>query len=218
MAVLTSMQLTAPITANQTLFQVQNVTTPAGAVGLPSIGPFGFGTIQLPLQVDSEIMYLVAQPSSGFLQVRARGAEGTLAVAHDALSNCYTGYSTDFNTIPAANWTFQDFNQAGAFSIGSTTYTVGTLPLGNTTFNINATSAAAITLLAPLLSQNGLVLTFTANTASAHTVTATGLIHDGSGTLRNTATFSGQIGAVVQFSIQNGFYNVVGTPVGIVFS
>jgi hypothetical protein len=218
MAVLTSMQLTSAITANQTTFQVQNVVTPTGAPGLPSVGPFGFGTIQLPLLIDSEVMYLVAQLSPGFLQVRTRGAEGTLAIGHDALSNCYTGYSTDFNTVPASNWTFQDFNQPGTFSIGSTTYTVGALPLGNTTFNINATSAAAITLPAPLLSQNGLVLTFTANTGSAHTISATGLIHDGSGTLRNTATFSGQIGAMVAFIVENGFYNVFGTPIGITFS
>ena len=89
MPALASTQLSAAITANQTIFGIGTVTTPTGSVGFPPVGVYA--NPQQPLMIDGEIMYLVIQNPAGTLQVRSRGAEGTVASAHDILANVYTG-------------------------------------------------------------------------------------------------------------------------------
>ena len=204
---LASAQLVSAITSGQTVFNIQNAVVPTGAVGFPAVGVYS--TPQLPVLIDSEVMYAVVQNPSGTLQVRSRGAEGTQAQPHDALANIYVGTGTDYGAQPAGNTRFIDANLPTVVSIGSLVYTVTIIP-GDTTFNINAGSAAAITLGAPLLSMNGTIYTFLSNTALAHVITATALINNGlSGSPWTTATFPAQIGGSLILMAANGVWNVL---------
>jgi hypothetical protein len=213
MAPLASAQLSAAITPNQLSFAIQSGVTPTGAVGFPPVGTFP--QVQLPLQIDSEIMYVVNQPSSGLLVVRSRGAEGTIASSHDFLTPVYIGASTDFGPNPPAISGFIDITNAYPINIGSLTYTVA-LPSSDTIYNINAVAAAAITLPTPLGSQNGLVIKFTANTGSAHVITCTSGIQSGVSTQpKSTITFGGIIGAGCELVAENGFWNVPVTANGV---
>ena len=201
---LASAQLVSFITSGQTVFNIQNVVVPTGAVGFPAVGVYS--NPQLPVLIDSEVMYAVLQNPSGTLQVRSRGAEGTQAQPHDALANIYVGTGTDYGAQPAGNSGFFDANLPTVVSIGSLVYTVTIIP-GDTTFNINAGSAAAITLGAPLLSMNGTIYTFLSNTALAHVITATSLILSGSGAQpKTTLTFPAIAGAGVTLVAENGFW------------
>jgi hypothetical protein len=208
MATLTSAQLTAAITANQVTFGIQNVTTPVGSPGFPAVGIIA--TPQLPIVIDQEVMWCVQQPVSGTILVRGRGAEGTTAQPHDALSNVYIGTAFDMGAPSVGAFGFFDPNLPYVLSIGSATYTVNFNVPGNLTFNINTTGgAAAITLPAPLLSMNGTTYTFTSNTANGHVITATNLIQSGQGTQpHSTITFAAIIGAGLILTAENGFWNV----------
>ena len=209
MPALTSATLVAPITANQTTFAIQGLTVPTGSVGFPAVGVYAIP--QQPILIDSEIMYLVIQSSSGYLTVRSRGAEGTQAMAHDALANVFTGLPLDFGTPPAGAPGFFDPNLPAVVTIGSATYTVG-IALGDTTFIINTVGAAAITLPAPLASMNGTIYSFTSNAASAHVITATNLINSGTGTQpKSTITFGATLGAGVELQATNGLWNIYGS-------
>ncbi len=213
MAPLATAQLSSAITANQLSFAIQSAVTPTGAVGFPPVGTFP--QIQLPMQMDSEIVYVVNQPSSGLLVVRSRGAEGTIASAHDFLTPVYIGNATDFGPNPPAISGFIDITNAYPINIGSLVYTVA-LPSSDTVYNINAVAAAAIVLPTPLGSQNGLVIKFTANTASAHVITCTSGIQSGvGGQPKSTITFGGIIGAGVELVAENQFWNVVVAANGV---
>ncbi len=206
---LASAQLVSAITPGQTVFNFQTVVLPTGAVGFPAVGVYA--NPQLPLMIDSEVMYVVLQNPSGTLQVRSRGAEGTLASAHDALANIYIGTATDYGQNPVGNSGYFDANLPTVVSIGSLVYTVTIIP-GDTTFNINAGSAAAITLPAPLLSMNGTIYTFLSNTALAHVITATSLIISGSGAQpKSTLTFPAVAGAGVTLIAENGLWLASGS-------
>ena len=210
---ITSAQLAAAITAGQLTFNVQNVS----GSGLPAVGalPLPYGN---PVLIDSEIMYAVAQPVTNTITVRTRGSDGTSAVPHDILANLYTSNLTgDFPLPYAGSMITMDISQDNVQSIG-TSETITPSPVGNTVYNINATAAAAIVLAVPSLASNGVFLAFTANTSAAHTITCTGLIQDGSGIVRSTATMNGTKGAAVRFVIENGFYNVDGAPQGVTFT
>jgi hypothetical protein len=210
MPALASTQLTSAITANQTVFGISTITTPTGSVGFPPVGVYA--NPQQPVMIDGEIMYLVIQNPAGTLQVRSRGAEGTVASAHDILANVYTGTPTDFGPSSIGVSGFFDPNQDGIISIGTTsTYTVVPASgIGNQTYNINTTpTAAAITLPAPLLSQNGTRLTFISTTAIAHVITATSLFQTGVGAQpKSTATFAAIVGAGFTVVAENGFWTV----------
>ena len=206
MAAPASAQLVSAITANQTVFGIQNIVTPAGSVGFPAVGVYA--NPQQPLLIDSELMYIVLQPVAGTLQVRSRGAEGTLAGAHDALANIATGLATDFGPNPAGSFTFLDSSDDPAIALGTTPQTL-VLPTGNTNYNINTATAGTFTLSAPLASQNGLVIAFTSNTPNAHVLSAPSLFMDGTGTLpHSTCTFPSKQGVTVTLMAENGFWNV----------
>jgi hypothetical protein len=77
------------------------------------------------------------------------------------------------------------------------TYTAdGAIALASEIAILSKTSAAAMTLAAPLKSQDGQELTVTAGTAYAHVVTATNLIEDGvTGGAKDTITLGAFVGA-----------------------
>lgn len=69
---------------------------------------------------------------------------------------------------------------------------------------LSKTSAAAMTLAAPTLAQNGREITIIAGTAFAHVVTATGLLDDGViGGSKNTVTLGAFVGSAVTLMAYN---------------
>ncbi len=214
MAPLSSGQLVSIVTPNQTIISLQNLVTPAGAVGFPAVGIFP--QIQQPMQMDSEIVYIVNQPIAGTFVIRSRGAEGTIASQHDALTPVYTGFSTDFGPNPPTISGFIDITNAYPVNIGSVVYTV-VVPSSDTIYNINAGTAAAILLPQPLGSANGLVIKFVAQSTSAHVITCTSGIQSGvGGQPKSTITFGGAVlGAGCELVAENGFWTVPVTANGV---
>lgn len=89
----------------------------------------------------------------------------------------------------------------------------GIIPTGAGVAVITKATAAAMTLGAPTVAQDGDLLIITSETAAAHTVTATTLLANGlSGTPWTTATFAAQIGATLTLMAANGLWNVIAQP------
>jgi hypothetical protein len=75
-------------------------------------------------------------------------------------------------------------------------------------------SLAAMTLAAPTVAQNGLLLTVTSATAFAHTITATALIDNGvTGGSKTTATFAAFAGASITLMAYAGKWHVISANV-----
>ncbi len=203
MAPLASSSLVAAITANQTIINIGAVTTPSGSAGFPAVGTFPL--IQQPMQMDSEIVYIVNQPVAGTIVVRSRGAEGTIASAHDALTPVYTGFGNDFGPNPPAISGFIDITNAYPINIGSVVYTV-VVPSSDT-----------ILLPQPLGSANALVIKFVAGTTAAHVITCTnGILSGVGGQPKSTITFAGAVlGAGCELVAENGFWTVPVTANGV---
>jgi hypothetical protein len=71
-------------------------------------------------------------------------------------------------------------------------------------------SLAAMTLDAPTVAQDGMLLTVTSSTAFAHTITATSLIDDGvTGGSKTTATFAAFAGASIVLMAYNGKWHTI---------
>ncbi len=209
-------QLGAAITSSQLTFPIINLT----GVLAPPVGgvPLSYG---YPMQIDSEMVFIVSQPVAGTVVVRGRGSDGTVAVGHDILANVYTSPSpADFPAPFAGTQTTIDPTEDLLLSVGQDG--VIALPpsiIKNAIININKGSAAALTLTAPSLASNGLQVTITSQTAFAHVVTATGLFADGtSGSPHTTATFTGQKGASIFLVAENGLWNVASAPQNVTIS
>jgi hypothetical protein len=86
-----------------------------------------------------------------------------------------------------------------------TAYAVnGALALTPGTATLTKAGVAAMTLAAPTVAQEGLILTVVSQTANAHTITATGLLDDGvTGGSKTTATFAAFAGAAVTLMASN---------------
>ena len=199
---LQSTTLTAAITASQVQFGVTAAPSSVPAVGA---GPLSVG---VPMLIDSEFMYVVSQPFTNVVQVRGRGSDGTAASAHDILANVYvSAIPGDFAGPAPQQFTTVPLDADNVISIGQDA-TI-TVPAFNTVYNINKATAAAITLAAPSLAANGVLVQFTSQTAAAHVITATTLLADGSsGSPKSTATFVAAKGATVSFVAENGLWNV----------
>lgn len=200
----TTANLAAAITATQTTFGLSSVS----GSGLPTVGalPLPMGN---PTLIDSEMMFIVSQPVSGTVVVRGRGSDGTIAAAHDILSNVYTSPSPQDFQGPVSGATITvDLAQDNAVTVGQD----GAIPVptqGNTIVNINKATAATLTLAAPPVSINAVELIVTSNTAAAHVVTATSLLQDGvAGSPHSTATFAALKGASMMLRAENGLWNV----------
>ena len=67
-----------------------------------------------------------------------------------------------------------------------------------------------MTLDAPTVAQDGMLLTVTSSTAFAHTITATSLIDDGvTGGSKTTATFAAFAGASIVLMAYNGKWHTI---------
>lgn len=204
---LTTAQLAAAISSSAVTLTLTNIVAPAGGSVLPAVGALPL-PIGVPMLMDTEFVFLVAQPTPGIYTIRGRGSEGTAAAAHDILTNCYASLiPSDFGLPQPGTVVTIDPAEDMAVSIGQD----GTVVLtgANTIFNINKATAAALVLPAPSQADNGVACVFTSNTAFAHVITAqtTGNFKDGVAA-RNTATFAAQPGATLTFVAENGAWNV----------
>lgn len=201
----TTAQLAAAITPSQTIFGLINVST--NQSGLPAVGAIPL-SVGFPMLIDSEFMFVYAQPQAGTVQVRGRGTESA-AVAHDILASVSCSASVvDFGNPQPGTTTLIDAAEDLPITIGSdqTITPNGAIAI----YNINKLTAAAVILTAPTLADQGVMLTFTSNTPAAHVITATNLFMDGTGTLpHSTATFNAKQGATLTVVAENGFWNVV---------
>jgi len=91
---------------------------------------------------------------------------------------------------------------------GSNTVTAydanGALAIAPGTATLTKAGVNAMTLAAPTVAQEGLILRVVSQTANAHTITATGLIDDGvTGGSKTTATFAAFAGASIELMASN---------------
>lgn len=86
-----------------------------------------------------------------------------------------------------------------------TAYAVnGALTVAPGAATLTKAGVAAMTLAAPTVAQEGLILRVVSQTANAHTITATGLIDDGvTGGSKTTATFAAFAGASIELMASN---------------
>lgn len=202
---LTNTTLAADLAANDTIVKLTSTT------GMPAVGAAASGGNDVRIQIGDEFMYHVQTIASGTIKVRSRGADGTVAVAHDILDNVSFGSPSDFpsyangSEAPRALYTDEILN------VGEN----GTIPVTNTTkdsiiYLTKATALATTTLAAPTQAQNGKKLVITSQTAAAHVITATALLADGAaGSPEDTATFAAEIGASMVLMASDGVWNVI---------
>ena len=167
-----------------------------------------------PLQIDGELMVIAGPITAQQVKVRMRGSEGTAAVAHDVGAIVLSGTADAFPAIPPATGAQRPVFVEDIVTLGQDQNVA--VPLKNTTYLIAKGSVAALTLLAATAAQVGVVLTFIATTAFAHTLTyAPGF--QGTTTASDLATFDGTIGAsmVVQVSANGTILPVALTRVTI---
>lgn len=193
------LQLSAAITASAVTWPVTSTT---------AFPPVGTPFVNQTVLCDSEFAVCVGVPASGFITVRSRGAEGTVAAPHDVLANVYTTVNNaDWGPIVGGVTVTIDPTDDMVVSIGQDGAIA--VPLTNTVVNINKATALAGTLAAPGLGDNGITLLITSQTAAAHVVTATALLMDGtSGAPKTTATFAAFKGASMTLTAESGVWNV----------
>ncbi len=197
---LTNTTLAADLGANDTILKLTSST------GYPAVGLIA-GANNTRIQIDGEYMYHVETIASGTIRVRSRGADGSLAVAHDVLAPVSMGTPSDFLLSPngavAPRPEYFDeiasYGEDGAIAV----------PTRPQTIMLTKATAGAYTLAAPTVSQNGLRLIVTSQTAAAHVIT--GVFEDGTTGGSTTATFAAFKGATVTFVAANGLWNIVNT-------
>lgn len=187
----------------------QAITLVLTAYTAPATGT-GVNSGNKVLRVDGEWMRITDDSLAPSLKV-TRGEFGTGAKTHRNLATVVYGLTTDMqqlNDIEGANVT--SYSASGAIGLPLRQSNVEQLVF------FNGGSAQSMTLAAPPVDQDGLLLVFTSNTAFAHVITATGLINDGSTTV-NVATFAAHPGASVTFQASRGKWNVISST-AITFS
>ena len=196
---LTGTTLTAALNASDTTWAVASTT--------------GY-VVGNPLRLDSEVAYIVSIPSATSVVVRMRGSEGSLAVAHQALTNVVTGNAADFTAWPTGLVGQYPPSFDDVLTIGVNTAVIA-CPSKPTTFIINkATALSATTLAAPPLASNGLQVKFISTTAAAHVITGATLFNNGiTGVPWSTVTFAAFAGAGFIATAVNGLWDVNGIPI-----
>lgn len=168
---LTQTTLSAAIDANTLSL---NATSATGA----TVGGFA--------KVDQEFMVITAINGTK-IDVRSRGDQGSLAVAHDVLAQLTFGLATDLSSLPLYSTIPVPNDETQYTVIGQNTAALA-VPTRNTIFVINKATALATTTFAnPSKSQDGLTITFVSNTDAAHVVT---LVNSQDGTTGNHTTYT----------------------------
>lgn len=86
------------------------------------------------------------------------------------------------------------------------------------TYVVTKAGVAAMTLAAPAVADNGLVIRITSATANAHTITTVGLLQTGAGANVNQAALAAQPGAGVTLMAVAGKWNVIGSVGTVTYS
>jgi len=201
---LTNTTLAADLGINDTIVTLTSTT------GFPAVGVISMGN-QNMLLINDEQMFVVETIASGSVRVRGRGSNGTIAAAHDILSNATFGPPADFPAYPAGAEVPRPYYNDDIICVGEN----GVIPVpadlkDQTVFLTKATALTATTLAAPTQAQNGMRLTITNQTAAAHVITATTLLADAvTGSPHTTATFAAFIGASITLMASDGLWNVI---------
>ena len=206
---ITATYITSSLTASG-LTAVVNSGTGFPTAGAAPVSP------GLLCRIDKEYFWAVAQPVAGQITLRMRGSNGTVASAHDVLAKIEVGATPqDFAaaapgravTLPPDLPVYTTLGQDTVFTSDQIA-AFGNQPQN---FAITKASAAAITLVAPNKSQDGLTLTFTSLTDQTHAITATSLLANaGAASPYTTATIANaKAGGGLTLQAQNGLWNVI---------
>lgn len=127
--------------------------------------------------------------------VQAVAASTSLVLGPFTNDRSYAVVSDSGNTLTAVI-TQPDQNTAQLIVTNMTADGAVTIAPGIVTLNKSGVIAA--TLAAPTAEQEGMLMRFTSKSANAHTITATGLLHDGvTGGAKDVATFAAFLGASI---------------------
>lgn len=161
-----------------------------------------------PLKIEQEITGPITAIAGTAITVLRRGADGTAAVAHNALAPVSTGLYTDMPpvtpgtlvAVPPQNDAVVTYSVNGAI----------TVPDKDTTIFLTKAGVAAMTLADPTVTQNGIKLLIMAQTANAHTVSnAAGSGFNGGGASVDVGTYGGAIGDNLFLVACNGKWNII---------
>lgn len=206
---ITQTYLTAALTATGLTMTVNSGT------GFPTSGGSTPSSNYL-VRIDKEFMLATLQPTSGVITLAQRGYNGTAAAAHDVLAKVEVSSAPgDFAGPSAGNDVSLPPSAPNQQTLGQdTTFTSAQVAAwGNQpqSFAITKATAAAIVLVAPNKSQDGLVLTFTSLTDATHAITATSLLANaGAASPYTTATVANaKAGGGLVLQAQNGLWNVI---------
>jgi len=189
--------------------------TVASGTGFPTTGATALAQGYL-VRIDKEYMWAIAQPVAGQITLRGRGANGTAAQAHDKLAKVivssapsdFAGNAPGFDVeLPPYLPIYLTLGQDKTF----TTSEIAAYGNQSRTFAITKATAAAITLVAPDKSQDGLILEFTSLTDATHAITATSLLANaGASSPYTTATWANaKAGGGIKLIAENALWNVI---------
>lgn len=172
------------------------------------------------LRIDQELMLVIGAPVGTFVPVlRAQG--GTPQQAHLINTAVAIGLPTDFpspneilNSAVVPSLVVGALSLPPVFLAGTTDAIPATVP-GN--YIVKTAGVNAMTLAAPTLAQDGIVISVFSDTTNAHTITATTLFANGTA-LKTTATFPAFRGAGVILKASNLVWHVLsnGASAGVV--
>ena len=168
------------------------------------------------VRIDKEYMLALLQPTSGVITLAQRGYNGTAPASHDVLAKVEVSSApSDFAgpspgnvvSLPPSLPSYSTLGQDTTFT-SSQIAAYGNQPQN---FAISKATAAAITLVAPNKSQDGLTMTFTSLTDATHAITATSLFASaGAASPYTTATWANaKAGGAITVQAQNGLWNVI---------
>ena len=190
-------------------------TTLASAVGVGdlsiAVASATGAAIKNVIQIDNEFLTQTADASGTTLAVR-RGEQGSYNQTHNVGAVVLMGLASDFPAAPAGavipqpvapSWTVASYAAAGAIDIPTTKQ--------NVYVKLSAGTAAAMTLAAPSLAQEGIELRIQAEAAQAYTVTQTTPGFNSASTSGDVATFGGAIGDNFHVKAVGGAWNVLST-------
>jgi len=192
--------------AQTTLNGAVSATTPTVRLTAYTAPATGSIAPQKILRVDGEWMLIADDSNAPTLSV-VRGYDGTAGVAHGTLATAAYGLTSDATPLKlVTHGNVTSYGADGAITVPVTPSNMEVLAF------ITKATAAALTLGAPRLDQDGLMLVVTSVTGVAHVVTATGLYSTGAATV-NVATFAAFKGCSMTLQAARGLWNVISSNV-----
>lgn len=176
----------------------------ADALIIPVTSASGFAAGNF-LRVDNEFMQVVSVSGTN-ISVRSRGDFGSAAVAHNILAPATTGLTSDLPDFPMGQ--SAQVQPEGQTIVTASVDGALSIPSQNTLVLVQKAGVCAMTLAAPSLAMDGLLVTILSATANAHTVTYTAGFY-GDTTSSDVATFAAKVGASMTIQAQGGKWGVV---------